>query len=559
MLVTTATCAAVEAQALAQDAAARGLEHGRIDVGMGQHVARAARAAAVAAVDLTALHVGAVGVGHAHAQSGGGHQVRHQPRHRGLAVGAGDGHHRHAAVVAGAVEVADDGLADVAALAVGRRQVHAQPGRGVHLDHAAALLFQRAQHAFADHVDTADVQADHLRRRHRPRRHLGVHVVGDIGGAAAGAQVGVVAQHHAPALGRHRAGLQALHPQPVDGDLVQADACQRGGMAVAAARVRVDRSTSSLTLSTPSPMTCGGSRRAAATELPAHHQQPEITAGQVLLDHHRADGRGRLEGRVQVLARDDIDGHALALVAVLRLDHHRQADLLRHGPGIVGVAHRPAAGHRHAGGLQQGLGQVLVLGDGFGHGAGGVDLGGLDAALPGTPAELHQAAFGEATVGNAARDGGVDDRAGGRTQPQVLVDLAQAVHGRGRIEAALGSGCGGDQLVRQFQCQAADFFLAVLDHHLVGPGFAGGRGAAVGHRAAGLCLQRQRREFQHLGHRQRALVDGPGLGQCREQRAQARREGRQAADVALVRFAAHDGFDGRVPAPQVGPAQRADA
>ena len=49
-------------------------------------------------------------------------------------------------------------------------------------------------------------QADHLRRRHGARRHFRVHVVGDVGGGAAGAQVGVVAQHHALALRRHRVG-----------------------------------------------------------------------------------------------------------------------------------------------------------------------------------------------------------------------------------------------------------------------------------------------------------------------------------------------------------------
>ncbi len=63
--------AAVEAQALAQDAAARGLEHGRIDLGVQQHVARALGAAAVAAVDLAAVDVDAVGVGHADAQAAG--------------------------------------------------------------------------------------------------------------------------------------------------------------------------------------------------------------------------------------------------------------------------------------------------------------------------------------------------------------------------------------------------------------------------------------------------------------------------------------------------------
>jgi hypothetical protein len=97
--------AAVEAQAFAQHAAAGGLEHGGVDVGVHQHVARAARAAAVAAVDLPAVDVDAVGVGHAGAQAVGGQQVGDQARGGGLAVGAGHGDHRDAAVVAGANRV----------------------------------------------------------------------------------------------------------------------------------------------------------------------------------------------------------------------------------------------------------------------------------------------------------------------------------------------------------------------------------------------------------------------------------------------------------------------
>jgi hypothetical protein len=180
-------------------------------------------ASTVAAVDLAALHVDAVGVGHADPQPAGGEQVGDQPRDGGLAVGAGDGYGRDAAVFAGAVEVADDGLADVAALAVGRRQVHAQTRRGVDLDDAAVLLLERAQHVLAHHVDAADVQANHLCRGHRARGDLGVHVVGHVGRAAAGAEVGVVAQHDAAALFGHRLRRQALHLEPADRDVVEAD------------------------------------------------------------------------------------------------------------------------------------------------------------------------------------------------------------------------------------------------------------------------------------------------------------------------------------------------
>ncbi len=85
-------------------------------------------------------------------------------------------------------------------------------------------------------------------------------------------------------------------------------------------------------------------------------------------------------GLFQLLAGGDVDRHALALVAVLGFDHHGQAHFQRHGPGIVHVLDRAAQGHGHPGGVQQALGQVFVLGNGFGHGAGLIDFGCLELA-----------------------------------------------------------------------------------------------------------------------------------------------------------------------------------
>src|SRR6218665_2892521 len=50
--------------------------------------------------------------------------------------------------------------------------------------------------------------------------HLGVHVVGHVGGAAAGREVGVVAQGHAAAFGRHGVGAQTLAGQADRSDVV---------------------------------------------------------------------------------------------------------------------------------------------------------------------------------------------------------------------------------------------------------------------------------------------------------------------------------------------------
>ena len=76
-----------------------------------------------------------------------------------LAVGAGDGDDRDAGIVARREHDGDDRLADRAALAEGRVEVHAQAGRGIDFDDAAALVFQRL--------------AARCRRRRRCRRCRG--------------------------------------------------------------------------------------------------------------------------------------------------------------------------------------------------------------------------------------------------------------------------------------------------------------------------------------------------------------------------------------------------
>ena len=100
-----------------------------------------------------------------------------------------------------------------------------------------------------------------------------VHVVGHVGGGAAGGEVGVVAQDDALAL--HSGTDSGVRPcwTARDGDVVEADLGQRGGVAVAATR------GSLLTLSTSSDgqhAIAHDLRRVAAGgghELVAHHQQ----------------------------------------------------------------------------------------------------------------------------------------------------------------------------------------------------------------------------------------------------------------------------------------------
>ena len=157
-------------------------------------------------------------------------------------------------------------------------------------------------------------------------------------------------------------------------------------------------STSWRTVCTPSPMTCGGSRRAAATSLlPTTSRRkswPGTKRSTITVEPYSA-AAAKAAASCSRLVMFTVT--PLPWLPSCGLTTTGTADLLHGGPGIVGVGHRPALRHRHAGGLEQMLGEFLVLGDGFGNRAGAIDFGGLDAALLGAPAELHQAALGQAT------------------------------------------------------------------------------------------------------------------------------------------------------------------
>ena len=519
--------AAVEPESLTQQTAAGSLQHRGLHIRMGQHVAGAFGAAAVTAVDGATVHPDTVGVGHAHRQPGAGHQVCDQAGDGGLAVGAGDGHHRDAAVVARRVQLADDGLTHRPGLAVGGSQVHAQARGGVDLHHPAALLFQRLHHVLRHHVDAADVQAHHAGRGHGAGGHIGVDVVGDVGGGAAGGQVGVVAQGDASTLLRHILSGQSLQRQAGQGNLVDADAGQGRSVPVTAPRVGIDLAHQLLdavhaVADHMRRIAPGGGHQAVA-----HHQHAVVLTGQEALNHRRADLGGHPVGHLQVLAALDVDGHALALVAVQRLDHHRQAELLGRRPGFFQAVHRAAQRHRHPGGLQQILGEVLVLRDGFTHGTGGVHLRRPDAALLVTPAELHQAAVGEPSPGDVAGHRGVHDGAGAGAQTHVLVDGTQLGDGGFGIKK-LVQPRRIDQRLRLLHRLATHGLLGVLHHHLVEPGFHGGLGAAEADGAAGGGLQGEGGDLQHLGQGGGARlhqVGGPVLSDGGEQRPDARLEG----------------------------------
>ena len=212
--------------------------------------------------------------------------------------------------------------------------------------------------------------------------------------------------------------------------------------------------------------------------------------------------------------------------------------------------------HRHAGRVQQLLGQFLVLRDCFGDGASAVDLGGLDLALAAAPAERHQAAVGQAAKRNIARHRGLHDRAGGRSQAHVFIEIAQLRQGvvdveRGVVESGL------QQLACQRQSQSSYRFFRVFDDDLKNAPVERGGGAAEGDGAAGLRLQVERGQFEHVGHRDAVVVAG------RLQRRKRRKAGAypgfetgEVANALFVRSAGDDRLHRRVVTPEVGASQR---
>ena len=288
-------------------------------------------------------------------------------------------------------------------------------------------------------------------------------------------------------------------------------------------------------------------------------QHAEVAAGQEFLDHRLAILGGHAVAQFQMLTVDDVDRHALALVAIQRLDHHGQPQLHGRGPGVFGAGDRASPGHGHASGAQQRLGQVLVLGNALGHGTGAVDLGGPDAPLTGTPAELHERALRQATVGDATGHGGVHDRPGGRAQTHILVQFAQrGNHGIDIERILVDAADDRDETFGRLQGIAPDLLFGVLDHHLVG---------ALLHRfgAAGktdgttrLRLQGQRHQLEHVGQGNIFLGPAPGL-QLRKAGPQFGLETGQVDDGALGGLTVNDGLDGRLACPEVGTAQGPDA
>ena len=126
-----------------------------------------------------------------------------------------------------------------------------------------------------------------------------------------------------------------------------------------------------------------------------NHQQTVIATRQITLDHDVFTvAQSNFVSSSQLLAGFDIDSHALALVAVLRFDHHGQTNFLGDCPSVINIFDGSALWYGQASHSEKFFCQLFVLRNGFGYGAAGVGFSGLNASLFAAPPELHQAAFG---------------------------------------------------------------------------------------------------------------------------------------------------------------------
>jgi hypothetical protein len=75
------------------------------------------------------------------------------------------------------------------------------------------------------------------------------------------------------------------------------------------------------------------------------------------------------------------------VVGIDRFDDNRPLDLFRSGDRIIGIGDTTPFWYRDAYRLKQLFGELFILGDRLGNGAGSVGFGGPDAALVDTVAE----------------------------------------------------------------------------------------------------------------------------------------------------------------------------
>ncbi|MNO96912.1 hypothetical protein D3C76_886030 [compost metagenome] len=185
----------------------------------------------------------------------------------------------------------------------------------------------------------------------------------------------------------------------------------------------------------------GGSADGRGHHFVADHHDAQVAAAVVALQQHAAvELAGALDGRLDVLGAAQVDGDALALLAIHRLDH--QCAVFGEERGILlRAAGQALLRLAEPGAVEHAVGEGLVLAEGHGDGAGQVAQRLAAADAPAALGEGEEAGGGvlhlhldAAPVRLVDDDGGVGVevlfRAG--AEEQRLVERVLALDGEGR-------------------------------------------------------------------------------------------------------------------------------
>ena len=185
--------------------------------------------------------------------------------------------------------------------------------------------------------------------------------------------------------------------------------------------------------------------------------------------------QSNLKSSMNFSLRFQIKGDTTAMVGVNRFEHHGQADVLRHRPGLLCCGHSTAFGHRYAALREQTLGEVFVAGNMFCNRTGFVCLSGPNTPLTRAITQLHQITRSEADRRNASLSGCVHNASRAGSQTQAVYHVFEFFYRGLGVKRFVVDGRH-DQVTGVNQTFQTNFFLPCPENHFVdaaGTGFSG--------------------------------------------------------------------------------------
>ena len=363
--------------------------------------------------------------------------VGDHPDRRRLAVRAGHGEDRDPRGRARREQRVHHRPGDVLRLAFGRMGVHPEPRRRVHLDDRPAGLADGRLDVRADEVDAGDVEADDARGGLGDLDVVGVRLQRPVDRRAAGRHVAGQGELDPDAAGRDGVEVEALRPQERLGRLVEGDPGEHLLVADAPSRIGVGGVHELADRVLPVAHDRRGDPFGDRREATADDEHAVVVAVDVRLDDDVARPalaqRARERGPDRLLG-PEVEVHAPAVVSVERLDHAREAELLRGRDRLVFRAHHLGARDGQAGRVEEPVREALVGRD--------VDADGRrprghrrpDPLLVDALAELDERVPVEPDVRDVAAHRLVDEGLGGRPERAPLGQPDEPLQLRQQIE-----------------------------------------------------------------------------------------------------------------------------